>query len=618
MSNILSKMKINVDQGYIDALIDEYLDKRKKAFLYDSSNVGEINKEDSRLVSLAVASLYSGDDIKDLAQKMVTNKHKITYRSSDINGSEEIGDKYCFDLNVKVEDLYNVLNALLGIAELKILPFNISVPRPAYLNEGLKKTIQVYSDDEHLDKVYDMLDSLSNVTKEKCKEPTILDIKVEDWLGLDVNIDGKLLSEIIREVVINSVRENTKEALEDEDERNVIRERILTGLREKELPYLMVSDSISFTESSIELTVPTPIIEVDDKELNVSDEMSDEFIQATGTLNPSEVIALMQNQDGMADAAEASISEPIIPDVEEIKNTKTEFDDKATRELTRVVEEVEQQINDAPVVEEDEMEEEFAAKVIEDLNKDLKDLEEKKEEQLGLTSQITDLTKEIAILFGNLAPEKEEKTEEVPEVDFDEGESVDGGVNEDAVGASDEDIEEALNNILDNNVSDDLSGAHTSDEVFVKDETEPVIPDEYRTSEISTLGDELTEEERETLVDSSFVVDEKNQDLIAKYALVSTDPRFFGIQLQLPNGESVTVLDYLEDNKVIDKIPLDSVVDTPDGEKLTGADFIRRIIPDYVYRYSSLDEIIDTFTVKITPMEHGKVKTRGLLGRFKK
>ncbi len=224
MSNILSKMKINVDQGYIDALIDEYLDKRKKAFLYDSSNVGEINKEDSRLVSLAVASLYSGDDIKDLAQKMVTNKHKITYRSSDINGSEEIGDKYCFDLNVKVEDLYNVLNALLGIAELKILPFNISVPRPAYLNEGLKKTIQVYSDDEHLDKVYDMLDSLSNVTKEKCKEPTILDIKVEDWLGLDVNIDGKLLSEIIREVVINSVRENTKEALEDEDERNVIRD----------------------------------------------------------------------------------------------------------------------------------------------------------------------------------------------------------------------------------------------------------------------------------------------------------------------------------------------------------------------------------------------------------
>ena len=55
------------------------------------------------------------------------------------------------------------------------------------------------------DKVYDMLDSLSNVTKEKCKEPTIIDIKVDDWLGLDVNIDGKLLSEIIREVVVNSV-----------------------------------------------------------------------------------------------------------------------------------------------------------------------------------------------------------------------------------------------------------------------------------------------------------------------------------------------------------------------------------------------------------------------------
>ena len=39
-----------------------------------------------------------------------------------------------------------------------------------------------------------------------------------------------------------------------------------------------------------------------------------------------------------------------------------------------------------------------------------------------------------------------------------------------------------------------------------------------------------------------------NKDLMAKYSLVSTDPRFFGLQLQLPNGESLTVLDYLEEN----------------------------------------------------------------------
>ena len=615
MSNVINKYKINVDQGYIDSLIDEYINDREQAFLYDKENAGEINKDDSRLVSLAVASMYKGEDIKSLAQKMVVNKNKITYKSSDISGSEELGDTYCFDLNVKVSDLYNVLNALLGVAELKILPFNISVPRPTYLNQGLRKTIQVYSDEEHADSTYMMLDSLANVTKEKCKKPTNIDIKVSDWLGLDIKVDDKYLSDIIRETVITSMEDFSKEDLEDEDKKNIVRERIITSLRDKEIPSLIISDEMSFTDSSIELTVPVPVIEVDNKVVEVTDKMSDEFIQATGTLNPSEVIALMQNEDGMADAAEASIEykEPIIPDIEEIKNTKTEFDDRATRELSRVVEEVEQTISEAPVEEEDEdLEEQFAAKVIEDLNNDLKDLEEKKEEQLGLTSQITDLTKEIAILFGNLAPEKEElKEEEVPEVNFDE-ETNDGGVSEEAVGATDEDIEKALETIA----SDDLANVENSDEVYQSDE--PVIPDEYRTSEIHTLEDDLTVEERETLVDSSFVVDEKNQDLIAKYALVSTDPRFFGIQLQLPNGENITVLDYLEDNKVIEKIPLDSVVDTPDGEKITGADFIRRIIPDYVYRYSSLDEIIDTFTVKITPMEQGKVKSKGLLGRFKK
>lgn len=612
MANIYNKMKVNVNQGYIDGLIDEFMDKGDKAFFYDETNIGEINKEDSRLVSLAIATLYTGDDIKSLAQKMVVNKNRITYNSADIYGSENVGDKYSFDISVNVSDLYNFLYAIISCAELREIPFNISVPRPQQLSEGLKKAIQVYSDDEHLEYTYNMLASLLNVTRRKCKGNIKVEFPVHKWLSLDVKVDDQYLSTKIADIVKAACSEFSKEELEDEDKKNVVRESILQGLRDLELPYLMISDDLSFAESGIELTMPIPVIE----KIAVTDAMSDEFIQATGRLDPSEVLALMQAEEGMADAAEASIE----------GNT---YDDKNTRELKNMASEVEEVMSNAPVQEDPE--EAMAADVLEKLNADLDYLDEHKEEQLGLTSQISDLTTEIAKLFGDLNEKKEEPElpgEELPEIDFDEAETTEDGVDHVAVGATDEDIEGALKGILGNN--DDLASVETDDEVYAREDeaakpTEetkdttggtPVIPDEFATSEITNLSEDLTEEERSTLVDSSFVVDEKNKDLMAKYSLVSTDPRFFGLQLQLPNGESLTVLDYLEENKILDKIPLDSVVETPDGEKISGADFIRRIVPDYVYRYSSLDEIIETFTTKITPKENGKVRSKGLLGRF--
>ncbi len=606
MSKIASKMKVNVDQGYIDGLIGEFIDKGDRAFFYDETNVGEVNKEDSREVSLAVATMYNGEDMKSLAQKMVVNKGRITYKSSDIYGGEELGDNYSFDISLNTGDIYNFLLSVLNVADLRQMPFNVSVPRPALLGEGLKKTIQVYSDEEHLEEVYNMLASLLNVTRRKCKGNIRTEFPIHKWLSLDVKVDEQYLSEKVADIVKAACSEFTPEELEQEDKKNIVRESILQGLKDLGLPYFMISESLSFADKSIELTMPIPVIE----NVHVTDAMSDEFEQATGTLHPSEVLDLMQLEDGMADAAEASIKEPKLPDVDEILANK---DMRVTRELSDVTAEVAQIMAEAP--EQVEEEPDFATQVIEDLNKDLADLNESKEEKLGLTSQISDLTSEIAKLFGSLNEESLPR-EHVPEVDFD-GEDNVGGTD---IGASDEDIEATVNHLLDNDVSgDDLAKASNDEEVYSADKPgTPVIPEEFKTSEVKADAEELTEAERETLADSAVIVEEKNQDLMVKYSLVSTDPRFFGLVLQLPNGENITVLDYLEDNKVLDKIPLDSTVETPDGEKVTGAEFIKRIIPDYVYRYSSLDEIIDTFTTKITPAEQAKVKGRGLFGILKK
>lgn len=153
-----------------------------------------------------------------------------------------------------------------------------------------------------------------------------------------------------------------------------------------------------------------------------------------------------------------------------------------------------------------------------------------------------------------------------------------------------------------------------SEEVSFAEEGEPAIPAEYASTEV----EDLTQSEAEELFNNALDKhDEQKQQLIEKYADISADSRFFDVVLGLPTGETVTVLDYLEENNVIERIPLDSEVITADGEKLTGAEFVRMIFPDYVNRYSSLDEIIETFTTKITPKVEAK-KKKSLFGLFGK
>ena len=129
----------------------------------------------------------------------------------------------------------------------------------------------------------------------------------------------------------------------------------------------------------------------------------------------------------------------------------------------------------------------------------------------------------------------------------------------------------------------------------------------------------LTTEEKVAVIADSIKKtteepDYEKLDKIAKYRGVSDDPKVFDFKVRDDDGKVVevdgreyTVLDYLEKEKVLDVIPLDSKVHLLDDYKedtVDGRQFIReKVIPSACNGNIPIGDIIDRYAESIVKPE---------------
>ena len=145
----------------------------------------------------------------------------------------------------------------------------------------------------------------------------------------------------------------------------------------------------------------------------------------------------------------------------------------------------------------------------------------------------------------------------------------------------------------------------------------------------------LTTEEKIAVVADSIkktpqVVDTVKQEKIAKYRGVTLDPQLFDFKVRNDEGEVIqvegkdyTVLDYLEDNKVLSYVPLDSRVYLNDDYKddsVDGVTFIRDyVIPSACNGNIQMEDILDRYAKRVVKAdEFDSAKKKGIFGFMRK
>ncbi len=155
-----------------------------------------------------------------------------------------------------------------------------------------------------------------------------------------------------------------------------------------------------------------------------------------------------------------------------------------------------------------------------------------------------------------------------------------------------------------------------------------------READSSAPGMLTTEEKVAVIADSikktTEEPDYEKLDKIAKYRGVSDDPKVFDFKVRDDDGKVVevdgreyTVLDYLEKEKVLDVIPLDSKVHLLDDYKedtVDGRQFIReKVIPSACNGNIPIGDIIDRYAESIVkPEEFDYTKKKTIFDVFKR
>lgn len=100
-------------------------------------------------------------------------------------------------------------------------------------------------------------------------------------------------------------------------------------------------------------------------------------------------------------------------------------------------------------------------------------------------------------------------------------------------------------------------------------------------------------------------VDNSPAQLVDKYAFLNEPESFFTRTMTMLDGECLTVLDYLERNEVLKKIPENVTITILDDSRLDRAEFIKYAL-QYAHRYPDFAAIMDVFIRSMSKSSHKK------------
>ena len=603
-NSVRKNTEMSFNRSIFDFFMNKYLDKDMTSYstndgekLFDfikinTENASPMNLEDYKeLINKIIERttrlyIFKGEafDKKAVTERIVKSLNsvnkKLSFNTAALYEKPVEGDKSIllyFDIAGK--DVIKVLNRIIKELDLFEVAYDITIPSFKQMEVGHTDAITIATSPEGYKKVVEVLERVKDDTKEYVKDN---DYARDNWFGVNTVKDGKTADQVIGTAFIKALDTTLSELADSYPDIQIDGKSIseyLTNESNKDLGRQTVYKKILEIDNTIGDKVYELVL-LDIKELGldpdnvfVFDTVNEKLDSLYGPVKVSEVNEEVKNDEQIGDKLGAFVDS---------LDEQQKADQKVFDEILNKLE----------------------------LPDD------------GMKLQVTEPTKEIPPITDDMlasAPKAEpiDVSNVVPEIDAQVN-----TIKEEAEVSPSHDVEpmSVEEEIVDNTMNK------------VGEEVNTIIKNPVQASVAKSIAD-LTPEEK---VSMAKAIDDTQETLEIenKYLglLDGVEGWTFDSKVKDVDGNPITLLEYLEKNDTLKKVPFNSLVSlldgtTEDGKEVTGKKFISKYVLDSLRLNESspdslggltLEEIMEKYIEKIELPEYGVIYPEGLTTPVKK